>query len=107
MGFWVWVKRRLARIAPVRNGPVDLGRSCVGPRFDAAVPFSAKVLLTTFSRWSGREVVRDLDFPGRPIVLELTFLGVLGRTPASLDLGECCTMIFVRPNWSDLNRIYP
>jgi len=36
---------RLTRIAPVGCDPVGLGRSCVGPRFDAAVPVCTENLI--------------------------------------------------------------
>jgi hypothetical protein len=54
---------RLARIAPVRDNPVDLGRSRVGSHFDAAMPlFNCRVLADEFFCRSGTEVVCNLGF---------------------------------------------
>jgi hypothetical protein len=61
---------RLASIAPVGYGPVDLGRSCVGPRFDATVPLLDNGLADDFFCWSGKEVVSDLGFEGRLVAFE-------------------------------------
>jgi hypothetical protein len=61
---------RLAWIAPLGYAPVDLGRSCVGPRFDAAVPLLDNGLADDFFRQSGTEVVSDLGFEGRLVALE-------------------------------------
>ena len=61
---------RLTRIAPVGYDPVDLGRSCVGPRFDAAVPLLNNGLANDFLHRSGAEEVCDLGFQGRLVALE-------------------------------------
>ena len=61
---------RLAWIASVGYGPVDLGRSCIGPRFDAAMPLLDNGLADDLLRRSGTEVVSDLGFEGWLVAFE-------------------------------------